>query len=213
MSVVAKAASFEVDLDFGADIKSMTQHLEGMQTAISKAVSRAIKKLERWLRTHSMREIGKALKIAQKPLKNRFKFSEVERGGKTVFKMWVGLLSLAAHEVGKASQNAAGVRVRGRQFDSAFISKIYDSDERVYIRASRNKQLGHATYGGRDNQRYRPKTAAFLAQYGDRFPVQAIGIDIESVARPILERYEQRLNARFREILDQELNYALNIEV
>lgn len=201
-----------IDLDFGAEVQQMTAHLAGLEKKVAKAVHRALSKVIRWLRTHSMREIGKALNLPQKPLKNRFKVSKVQRSGETVFKVWVGLLTLAAHEVGVARQNAAGVKVRGRQFDSAFIQKIYGSEEKVYIRASRNKQLSHVTHGGRPGQKYRPKSAAVLAEFGDRFPVQTIGIDIESVARPILERYETRLNSRFKELLDQELNYVLSHE-
>ena len=45
-----------------------------------------------------------------------------------------------------------------------------------------------------------------------RFPVQVVGVDVNEVAMPILERYSDRVSSRFKEILQQELNYVLNVE-
>lgn len=201
-----------LEVDIGQINSDLVDHLQELDGKVAKAVDRAIRKVARWLRTHSMREIGRALGIKQAAIKHRYRFTDTGKGFERKAGIWVGLLAIAAHEAGTPAQNAAGVRVRGHQFDSAFLQKIYGSEEKVYIRASRNRQLKHATVGGHDSWRYRPKSPSFLAEYGDRFPVQVIGVDIESVARPILERYEKRLNDRYREILEQELNYVLNVE-
>ncbi|WP_036230130.1 hypothetical protein [Marinobacterium jannaschii] len=205
-------SGIDISVDIGEINQQLTVGLQDLRAQVEKAIGRAITKVGRWLRTHSVREIGRVLQIKQSVLRRRFRFHETGKGSAKQLSIWVGLLTVAAHDAGRAVQNAAGVAVRGRQFDSAFIQRIYSSDERVFIRASRNRKLQHATAGGRDSWKYRPKSPSFLAQYGDRFPVQVVGVEIESVARPILERYEQRVNARYREILEQELEYAIKHE-
>lgn len=208
-------AGFELDLDLSADTRELTAHLQEVDGRVAKAVKRAVKKTMTWLRTHSAREIGRELNIKQKPLKQRFVVSQKDRAGTRYVNLWVGLLAIAAHDTGRARQSAAGVSVRGRQFGSAFLQRIYGSEEKVYIRASANRLRGHTTTSktGRDWSRYsRPKSNFIDAEYGDRFPVQVVGINVEEVGRDVLERYERRINARYREILEQELNYALHVE-
>jgi len=211
----ARKGDLELQVGIGQVNEDLAGHLIGLEGKVEVAVDRAIKKTARWLRTHSAREIGKELNIKQAAIKQRFRFTDTGKGFGRKATVWVGLLAIAAHEAGATSKNKAGVRVRGRQFDSAFKQKIYGSEEKVYIRASANRKRGHATVteGGRDYAKYsRPKAAWFKAEYRDRFPVQVIGIEIEEIGREVLERYERRLNDRYRVILDQELNYVLNVE-
>ena len=201
------AGDIVLDLDVGSDIDAMTAHLAGLESKISQAVRRALNKVARWLRTHSLREVGKAVRIPLKALKERFKVFSVNKGGEKTVKLWVGLLSLAADQVGPVRQNASGVSVRGRQFDSAFIAGMNSrQSEYVFIRSRRNDQLKHETYGSE----YRYKYAKDQIKNAERFPLQRVGIAYEDLADPVLNRYETRVNSRFRELLDQELNYVLN---
>lgn len=205
-----------------AESEQLTQDLELLGSRVEVAVNRALKKLARWLRTHAMREIGRELKITQKALKKRFVIKHNSKGKDPYINIWFGLLNVAAHEVGTARQNAAGARVAGRQFDGAFVKKIYGSEEKVYIRTRRNRREGHATisqrpwrtdsgshYGG---HRFLDYGGANDTSNRGRFPVQVVGIEIEEVARDILERYELRINARYQQLLQQEVNYALYVE-
>ncbi|MCV6588219.1 MAG: phage tail protein [Marinobacterium sp.] len=192
----------EMQVDIGRITEDMTEHLIGLEKQVGKAVDRSVKKVARWLRTHSVREISKELGIVQKALRRRYRVSDTGKGDERRVYIWIGLLAIAAHDAGKVSQEPGGARVRGRQFDSAFKQRIYDSEEKVYIRASANRRRGHATVT--DN--------SVRADYGDRFPVQVVGIEIEEVGRDVLERYERRLDHQYRHILEQELNYALNVE-
>lgn len=205
----------EMQVDIGRATKDMTEHLVGLEKQVGKAVDRAVRKVARWLRTHSVREIGRELNITQAALKRRYRFSDTGHGFNRRVNIWVGLLAIAAHDTGKINQGPAGARVRGRQFDGAFKQKIYGSEEKVYIRASANRERGHATVtqGGRDWSKYsREKLNSARAEYGDRFPVQVVGIEIEDIGLDVLERYQSRLDGQYRRILDQELNYALNVE-
>lgn len=197
-------------------LSSVGEHLgsefELLGAKVESVIKRALKKLSKWLRTHSVREIGKNLKITQKALKKRFFITFNDKGDMPYINIWFGLLNVSAHEAGKPNQNRSGTRVKSYQFDGAFIQKIYGGDQKVYIRASRNREFNHATVAQRPGRVNRYPDRKFLAKNSDRFPVQVVGIKIEDEARKILERYESRINSRYEKILEQELNFALNIE-
>ena len=195
-------------LNFDDATQDMTQHLDGVSRKIEKAVHRAVKKTANWLRTHSVRDLGKELNIKQAPLKNRFVVgTNPKEPGKAV--IWIGLLAIAAHNVGKPSQNASGVRVGKHQFDGAFFRRIYGDEEKVYIRASRNRIEQHAAVRENRTVKYRSLSDPKLK---GRFPVQVVGVDIAEKADKVIQRYESRLNQRYSQILEQELNFALRIE-
>jgi hypothetical protein len=99
--------------------------------------------------------------------------------------------------------------VAGRDFKSAFKAKIYNSEERVFIRSSANKRENHSTASSAQERAIGHKMPSYLK---GRFPVEVIGIDISEISLEVLERYEKRLNRRYGEILQEQLNYALNIE-
>lgn len=210
----ARKGDAEYVVDIGRINADLTNHLLDLEDKVGKAVSRAIKRTAQWLRTHSVREISKELNIKQAPVRRRFRFRDTGKGFNRQMNIWVGLLAIAAHDAGKAVNAGRGAKVRGRQFDGAFVKRIYGSEEKMYIRASENRKRGHATVTerGRDYSRYsRTKPAWFEAEYGDRFPVQVVGIDIKDISLNVLERYEKRLNAVYRDNLERELNYELNV--
>lgn len=178
-----------------------------MEKEVAKAIERALKKTGRWLRTYTLRNLSKELSIKQAALKNRFILA-YDKNKKTV-NLWVGLLAISAENLGSVRQNAAGTKAGSHQFDGAFYTRIY-GDERVYIRASRNRVMQHdVVRQNRKSASYRPIRDPDLI---GRFPVQAVGISIEDEASQILLRLEQQVNKRFGEILKQELNYAINVE-
>ncbi len=208
---------FAMHIDVGEITQQLTQDLQALEPKVLRAVRRAIKKTGTWLRTHSMREIGKTLKIKQSVIRNRYRFKQRNNGNAEKLDIWVGLLAVAAHDAGKAVQGSTGTRVAGRQYKSAFVAKIYNSEERVFIRSAANKREGHFTLGDKANKEKRRIRDArngrnLPAGLKGRFPVEVIGIDIAEVGLEVLERYEKRLNNHYGDILQQELNYALNIE-
>ena len=202
---------FSGRVDLSSNLMELVEDMAALGSRVDVAVKRAMRKTHRWLRTHSAREIGKALGIKQATLKSRFLIDQYSKGGSSYLTLWVGLQPVAADQLGgTARQNRRGVRTRGRQFDGAFYQTVYGSEKRVWIRTSRNRREGHTTVANRPGQKNKhPST--FISRNRDRFPVQLVGVDIEEVALPILQRYEQRTAARFREILQAELNYELNV--
>lgn len=197
-----------LSLDFAAETNDLTAHLKDVEIKVGRAVNRAVRKTAAWLRTHAMRELAQELNIKQAPLKRRFVVgSDPKSPGKA--KIWVGLLAIAAHDLGKAKQNASGVSVAGRQFDGAFYRPVYGSEPQSYIRASRNRVMQHDVV--RENRR-RDYRSLRDPKLKGRFPLQVVGIAIQQPAEIILQRYEGRVNQRYREILDRELRYAIDIE-
>lgn len=195
--------------DLQQEIGDLTRHIQGMEKQVEKAVQRALRKTIRWVRTHSIKELGKELNIKQAAIKNRFRLETSTK--KNEVKLWVGLLAVAAHDLGKVQQTAAGVRVGRHRFDGAFYKRIYESSESVYIRASRNKVFRHdaVRLNMKHNSNY---DHSFMAENSGRFPVQVVGISIVDEAEKVLAKFENRVNTQFIKILNQELNYALNIE-
>ncbi|MEM5529553.1 hypothetical protein WN093_12070 [Gammaproteobacteria bacterium AS21] len=199
-----------IDLD---DItKELTEHIQGLDSKVNKAVKRALKKVGTWLRTHSMREIGKELQINLSALRKRYRLSTTNKNHNNELKLWVGLLSIAAHDAGKALKNKAGTKVRGHQFDSAFKAKIYNNEERVFIRSAANKKQQHTTVGSKGKKKRSRHKQDLPASISSRFPVEVVGIDVQEIGLDVLERYEKRINKRYGELLTQELHFALNVE-
>ncbi|MBB1489387.1 phage tail protein [Oceanospirillum sediminis] len=199
----------------GTNLDQVTEdlagHLLGLEKQVETAINRAIRKLGAWLRTHSVREIGKQLGIKQKVIRNRYRLSQATENGHRVLKIWVGLLEIAAHEAGNVSQNKQGAKVAGRQFNSAFKKSIFWSGEQIYIRAKANLRHNHSVLSD-SGKRSQQRDAELAKTGGGRFPVQVVAIDISDIGLDVLQRYESRLNSRYRELLTQELNYVLNVE-
>jgi len=196
-----------LNIDLGADTQSITSGLPNIDGKVAKAVHRATKKAAQWLVTHSIREMAKELGIKQAPLKERF----IVDSQKSNVHIWVGLLEIGAHHIANPQQNSAGVKVGKEQYDGAFYKTVYGSEGRVYIRAKRNRAFKHSVV--RQRRRLYPHyDHSFMTENKGRFPVQTIGISIEEVGEEVLGRYERRLNKRYKEILEQELHYALKVE-
>lgn len=192
--------------DFSVDVSEFVDDIDILDDRVRSAVNSALVKTGRWLVTHSVRGIAKEVGIKQKPIKDRFRVERVSDG----VRIWVGLLEIDLNKAGVTTQNAAGVKGSGGQYDRAFKRVIYGSDERVYIRASANRTEGHSVV--REKRSRKPVTAgSFIEKNRGRFPVQAIGIDIEEVGQSVLVNYEAQINRRFKEIFDQELNYRFGV--
>ena len=194
-------------LNFSDTTSDLTAELYHVSDKVAKAVNRAVKKTARWLRTHSMRDLSKELNIKQAPLKSRF-IVGTDPKKPSEAKIWIGLLAIGAHDIGRASQNQAGVRVANRQYDGAFYQAVYGSEKKVYIRARRNRIMQHDVVREQRRRKYR----AINQNLKGRFPVQVVGVEIKDVADRVIQRYEARVNKRYREILEHELKFAIDLE-
>lgn len=116
--------------DVEADIKAMPRQLD-------LAAARALRKTAQWLRTHSTREISRALRITQIPIRNRFLIDT--RATAREVKLWVGLNPLSVHYLGTPRQTTTGVKVGHREYDDAFISPMKTSARLVWRRKGRER--------------------------------------------------------------------------
>jgi len=213
--VAASGVSFQ--LNFAREITRVTAQIQATPEQLKKAGDRARKKTMSWLSTRISREISQALRVPQKGLKARWSTTTAGKGADQVAILWFGTLPLAAENAGRPRQGARGTTVAGRRFDGAFYRAVYDGTPRVWIRKSRAAALGlelpamsRQKRGG--NQRFLDLGGANDSSNHGRFPVIRVGIELEEMAGEVFRRYERRALARFAELIEQEINYAVNHE-
>lgn len=204
-------------LNFAREITRITAQIQTTPEQLKKAGDRARKKTMAWLSTRISREISQALRVPQKGLKTRWSTTTAGKGDDQVAILWFGTLPLAAENAGRPRQGKRGTAVAGRRFDGAFYRAVYDGTPRVWIRKSRAAALGlelpamsRQKRGG--NERFLDYGGANDSSNHGRFPVMRVGIELEEMAGEVFRRYERRALARFAELIEQEINYAVNHE-
>ncbi|MCO7217132.1 phage tail protein [Halomonas sp. OfavH-34-E] len=202
-------AGVSVQLNFAREITRATAAIQATPDQLQKASDRAIKKTIRWLKTRIAREISAATKVPQKALKPRLTTSVVGTGRDRVHILWFGSLPLAAENAGNPRQTRKGTSVGKHRYEGAFVATIYNPEANVWIRSRRNASAGHFTMG---KPRKPSSGAGVPPELSGRFPVQRVGIPLDTLAAEVFKRYQRRAEARFGELIEQELNYAVNHE-
>jgi hypothetical protein len=200
-----------VQLNFAREIMRATAMIQATPKQMQTATDRAIKKTIRWLSSRVAREIGQALNIPQKAIKNRVVTSVVGSGSERVHILWLGVAPIAAENLANPRQTKKGVSVGRRRYDGAFYRDVYGDGDHVWIRKSRAAALAMdlPDWGGKkggDGGYLRNPEAR------GRFPLRRVSVDISSVANDVFRRYDKRAMERFSALIDQELNYAVNHE-
>ncbi|GHY00989.1 phage tail protein [Vibrio cholerae] len=173
----------QLNLQLDQELAYLEAQLMASVPQIQKAIDRALKKTARWLETHSKRELGRELKLPIKVLTVRFQHTFYLKDGEKAVSVWFGLNPVQVRYIGKAKQNRRGTRVGKHQFDGAFSAAMKSEHLNVFRRKGR-----------------------------ERLPIEVVRLPIEEQSNPIFERYYQRAQGRFTELLRQELNFALNHE-
>lgn len=214
LGVVMAQSGVSFQLSFAREITNITARIQTTPEQLRKAAERARRKTLRWLSTRMSREISQALRVPQRALKSRWSTTTAGQGADQVAILWFGTLPLPAESAGSPRQGKRGTAVAGRRFDGAFYRAVYDGVPRVWIRKARAQALGldlpamSRKKGGGDFR--------FLEYAGEggrgRFPVMRVGIALEDMASEVFRRYERRALARFAELIEQEINYAVNHE-
>lgn len=186
-----------LEMDLGHELAELEEQLRLSFPQVQKAVTRALKKTAKWIETHSKRELGTALSLPQRIFSVRFHHSYKLKSGERAVSVWFGLNPIAISQLGKAKQHSTGVRVGRYNFDGAFIATMKSGHEGVFKRKSSSNTRREKRPDGQWTE----------------LPIEEERFSIEDIAQPIVERYYVRAEARFKEILQQEINFALNIEV
>lgn len=188
--------NFNVELD--SDILDLERDLEISVSQMQKAISRALRKTSRWLETHSKRELGVALGVPQNILSARYRKTFHFKNGVRSVNVWFGLNPISIKDMGNLVQTRAGVRVGKKNFVGSFIATMDSGHLGAFKRKYRNRP------GGRREKR--------ADEQWTELPIIEETFQIHEIAEPILERYQARVEARFEQILKQEINFAMNIE-
>jgi len=188
--------NLEIDLD--DELAELEAQLLVSISQIQQAVTRTLKKTAKWLETHSKRELGVALSVPQRVLSTRYYKSFSIKGGNRTVGVWFGLNPIRLSSIGTAKQNDIGVKVGRHFYEGAFIAKMASGHEGVFKRSAKSHP---------DNKRVKRKDGQW-----SELPIEEQSFEIDEIAEPILERYHNRAEARFKQILKQEINFALNIE-
>jgi len=213
--MAASGVSFQ--LSFAREITRVTAQIQTTPEQLKKAGDRARRKTMRWLSTRMAREISQSLKVPQKGLKSRWSTTTAGKGDEQVAILWFGTVPLAAENAGRPRQSRRGTTVAGRRFDGAFFRGVYDDTPRVWVRKSRAAALGlnlpaMSRKKGGGNARFLDLGGVNDSSNRGRFPVMRVGIELEETAAEVFRRYERRALARFAELIEQEINYAVNHE-
>lgn len=171
------------------------------------ALKRALRKTVAWVASQSRREIARDVGVAQSAIKQRIA-SRLTKSARPVGLIWFGLNRLDASLAGKASQGAAGVKVRKYIFPGAFLASIYGSAAKVWIRL-RSRNYDPVVYPYTKRRSFTDVPAGLRS----RFPVvkATIAIDTPSV-RAIIADKAGMARERMRTLLLQELNYEINVK-
>nr|VFK50896.1 MAG: hypothetical protein BECKTC1821D_GA0114238_11233 [Candidatus Kentron sp. TC] len=188
-------------------VEELTAGLNHLSRQIQTAIKRAVRKLILWIRRQMLRQASRMTGVPQKEIV-RYRRIHIDIAGMEGT-VWLGTSPLPLHLAGRVSWNqaSAGATVAGCQYAGAFYRNVYGGERKVWIRSSRNLREGHPTYHGKRRHR----SFSHTVSHG-RFPVELLGTEMNELEDEIARRLERRVKIRFREILEQELNYALNHE-
>lgn len=213
--MAASGVSFQ--LNFAEEITRVTAQIQTTPAQVAKASERARRKTMQWLSTRMSREISQTLRVPQKGLKSRWSTTVAGTGPEQVSILWFGTAPLPAENAGRPRQGKKGTSVAGRLFGGAFFGVVYDGVARVWIRKSRAQALGHqlpamSRQKGGGNERWLDLGGTNDSSQRGRFPVVRVGIELGELAAEVFRRYERRALSRFAELIEQEINYAVNHE-
>lgn len=131
------AHGFEMKIDVSREAQDVAAMVAATTQQLEKAAQRAMTKAARWLRTHSVRELGQELGIKQEPLRKRFRVYPQRSKGEVRF--WVGLDPIGVYRLGKPKATSQGVKVNSKEYEGAFISPMKSDQPLVFKRRGKER--------------------------------------------------------------------------
>ena len=193
-------------IDLDSSIDDLIEAFSDSPEKVAKAIDRALRKLSRFAESRTRREVSRQMKISAKLLKElgRVKVNLYKPGGLNPdgyrLVVWIGIMDIPAHYLGKPAQTKAGVRTGRHFWDSAFLFQpVNASHEMVFKRAPSWKH----------KQQVSKKSGRFMWM---GLPIEKQSLSVYREANQALAKLEPLLLERFATLLQQELNFAFNIE-
>lgn len=142
---------------------------------IPQAAARALNHAQLRVQTESVRDISKAVNIAQRALRARWPRPRKATKRRLVIEWEVGMLPVLARKAGAPRQTRAGVSIRGRSLPGAFTAPLASGVVGVFTR----KPQARASSG--QDAKGRPRR--------DRLPLATVTLPVDPPARHIIERH------------------------
>ena len=159
------------------------------------AVRRALRRTQKHIVDQSKKAVAREAGAPQKALRKRYVSPAPNEEGMEV---WVGTWAIAPELFGKPRQTRQGVKVgRLPLFRGAFIGRVYNGVEGIYIRTSSKHY---------DERRY-PGLTSRHGKGGGRFPVVRIRVPIEDAVVQSFGSREGEFSAFFLRQLEAELRW------
>lgn len=195
----------KLDLELDSTVDELIEQFGHAPEKVSKAIVRSLRKLSRFAERRVLRELARRQNISQKVLKSlgRVKVSLYRRGDRAgqnySLILWVGALDIPAHYLGKPIQTRRGVQTGRRFWDGAFLMQpvnathpmVFERKEEWRHKFQRSKKSGRMMWMG--------------------LPLEKKKVAIWDSASAVLQKLEPVLLDRFATLMEQELNYELNI--
>jgi len=196
----------QLTIELDETLHRLTAELNDSPEKVNHAIRRTMTKLSRFAERQVLRELSRRVSVSQALLKNlgRVKVTlepPVRRGnnGYQVV-IWVGLSAIPAHYLGNPRQTRSGVRVGGRFWQGGFLMQPVNSSHTMVF-----KRAPHWQHRKQLSQR-----SGKVMWMG--LPIEKQALSVYEQAGDLLSALESHLLERFTTLLQQELNFAFNIE-
>ncbi|MCW7551772.1 phage tail protein [Endozoicomonas gorgoniicola] len=191
----------KIDLELDSQIEDIVSAFRDSPRRVDKALTRALRKLSRFAERQTLRNLARQQGITQKLLKElgRVRVTLNQNGGYQLV-IWIGVLDIPAHYLGKPVQTRSGVRTAKHFWPGAFLMQPLNASHPMVFKRKANWK-----------HRYqRSKRSGRMMWMG--LPLAKQGAPLYDSASQVIAALEPELLERFTTLLQQELNYAFNIE-
>ncbi|GAA4649916.1 hypothetical protein GCM10023116_21980 [Kistimonas scapharcae] len=196
----------QLTIELDETLNRLTAEFKSSPEKVSQAIRRTMTKLSRFSERQVLRELSRRVSVSQALLKNlgrvKVTLEPPGRHGNNGYQVviWVGLSAIPAHYLGNPRQTRSGVRVGRRFWQGAFLLQPVNSNHAMVF-----KRAPHWQHRKQISQR-----SGKVMWMG--LPIEKQVLSIYEHAGDLLSALESHLLERFTTLLQQELNFAFNIE-
>ena len=178
--------SYSFDIDTQGTIDRAKLELDDLPRRIDRATRRALRKLMTWIKRQVLKEAAAASGTTQKALKAalRYRATTTDAGG---IDIWIGTNPIKAHYLGRVrwTPRMKGARVGRRLFPGSW-------------------SWGPGSKTGPAVMERLPSAR--------RLPIYPVEVEIHDQIAARIRGMEPEINARYKTLMLQELNFAINVE-
>ena len=191
-------------LDIQGDIDSLIEQFGDSPDKVSKVTERALRKLSKFAERKTLQALSRQVNVSQKLIKDlgRVRATLAKTGNRQDYELvvWLGIFDIGAHKLGKPQPTNKGVKTGKFFWDGAFTFQPMNSPHEMVFK--RRADWVHKFKRSRASGR--------MMWIG--LPIEKQTLPIYQEAAAALENIQPLLLDRFTVLMQQELNYAFNVE-